>query len=167
MTRGEREAVLERVFGLMCGGRTVEEASREVGVKAATVRQWVVRSEPEVRARYWEARKMLGSALAEEALAVARNTSNATAVADKLLVDTLRWAAGKANPVEYGEKQVVEHQGTQKLEIVVKEEAKPLRQVSATAQIAGTAVGMLGAATQMPVVQDAVVEGVAEVGEGE
>ena len=155
MTKAERVEVLERVFGLMCGGRTVEEASKEVGVKAATVRQWVVRSEPEVRERYWEARRMLGSALAEEALAVARNTCNATAVADKLLVDTLRWAAGKANPGEYGEKQVVEHQGTQKLEIVVKEEEKPIRQLRGTMQaIEGGAV----AAVLGPV-----VEGVAEV----
>jgi hypothetical protein len=75
---------------------------------------------------------MMGSALAEEALLVARGTTNATAVADKLLVDTLRWKAGKANPREYGEKQVVEHSGTQRLEVVVKEEEKPVRQLRAT-----------------------------------
>jgi hypothetical protein len=147
----EREEVLDRVFDVMCAGGTVEEASREVGVKAATVRQWVVRGSVGVRERYWEARKMLGSALAEEALRVARETTNATAVADKLLVDTLRWAAGKANPGEYGEKQVVEHQGTQRLEVVVREEEKPMRQIQATA-----VMGVLG--------QGAVVEAVIDGG---
>lgn len=164
MTKAERGEVLERVFGMMCGGKTVEQAAREVGVKAATVRQWVVRAEPEVRVRYQEARRMLGSALAEEALEVARNTSNATAVADKLLVDTLRWAAGKANPVEYGEKQVVEHSGTQRLEIVVKEEVKPLRQATVTAIESGTVVAALVSPVQGV---GEVVDGVAEVvGEG-
>lgn len=139
----EKREVLERVVERMCCGWTVEEAVRGVegefepeGVNAGTVRMWVVRADEEFKARYAEARVMMGAAMAEEALLVARNTTNATAVADRLLVDTLRWKAGKANPV-YSDKQVVEHQGQQKLEIVVREEAKPLRSEDKGAIAAG------------------------------
>jgi hypothetical protein len=150
-TEAERVGMMEAVLDRMCGGWTVEEAVRGVEgefeklpVSSATVRQWFVRAEPEMQGRYREARRMMGSALAEEALLVARNTSNATAVADRLLVDTLRWKAGKANPAEYGEKQVVEHQGQQKLEIVVREESKAIRGQEVGGQIAA---GIVATAT--------------------
>jgi hypothetical protein len=146
-TLSEREAVMAEVVERMCGGWTVEEAVRGVegefealGVKSSTVRQWFVAAGPEWQERYRMARVMLGSALAEEAILVARNTSNATAAADRLLVDTLKWKAGKANPREYGEKQVVEHQGEQKLEIVVREEQKPLRNPQLAGQLTAAVV---------------------------
>ena len=147
-----------RVFDLMCDGLSVEEAGREVGVKAGTLRQWVLRASPVVQKRYWEARRLWGSALADEALVVARESVNQTSTVDKIRIDTLLRLAGKANPAEYGDKQVVEHQGSQKLEIVVREEEKPLRQISASAQVAGAVSAMALASGSIPVVQDKVGE---------
>lgn len=142
-SEGEREEVLERVFGLMCEGKSVEESSGVVGVPAGTLRRWVMEASVEVRGRYWVARRLWGSALAEEALRVARESVNQTSTVDKLRVDTLLRLAGKANPVEYGDKQVVEHTGSQVVEIRVVEEVKPMRQVSATAVVGELVSGVV------------------------
>lgn len=165
----ERAEVLERVFGMMCEGLSVEECGPVVGVKAGTLRQWVLRASPEVQKRYWEARRLWGSALAEQAVVVARESVNQTSTVDKLKIDTFLRLAGKANPVEYGEKQVVEHSGAQKLEIVVREEVKPVRAASVTAQLTEAGASVIAAVSQsLPAlhgkseVEDAVVEGVPE-----
>lgn len=148
----EKLGIVERVMDLMCEGHTVEAAGGIVDVKPGTIRQWILRGGPEVQKRYWEARRLFGSALADEAIEIARNSTNASSTVDKLQIDTFMRVAGKANPVEYGDKQVVEHQGTQKLEIVVREEAKPVRQVSASAQM-DAVVATIGQATQNLLVQ--------------
>jgi hypothetical protein len=44
-----------------------------------------------------------------------------------LLVDTLKWAASKASPTEFGDKQLVEHQGAQEITVRVVEEDVPVR----------------------------------------
>jgi hypothetical protein len=46
---------------------------------------------------------------------------------DRVLIETLKWAAAKANPVEYGEKQTVEHQGAQTLSVKIVEDDAPVR----------------------------------------
>ena len=149
----EREGVLGKLFDLMCEGQTVEEASGVLGVRAATLRQWVLRASPEVQKKYWEARRLWGSALADEAVGIARESVNQTSTVDKLKIDTFLRLAGKANPQEYGEKQVVEHQGTQKLEIVVREEEKPMR-ASVTAQLTEAGASVIAAASQsLPALQ--------------
>jgi hypothetical protein len=48
-----------------------------------------------------------------------------------VLIETLKWAAAKANPVEYGEKQTVEHQGAQTLSVKIVEDDAPVRNVMA------------------------------------
>lgn len=152
-TEGEREAILERVFGMMCEGMSVEECGPVVGVKPGTLRQWVLRGSPELQKKYWEARRLWGSALAEQAVVVAKESVNQTSTVDKLKIDTFLRLAGKANPAEYGEKQVVEHQGAQKLEIVVREEEKPVRGMTATAQLTEAGASVIAAASQMPALQ--------------
>jgi predicted membrane chloride channel (bestrophin family) len=121
-------------------------------MKAGTLRQWVMVASPAMRERYWVARRLWGSALADEAVEIARESVNASSTVDKLKIDTFLRLAGKANPQEYGDKQVVEHQGTQKLEIVVREEAKPVRQVSASAQM-DAVIATIGDASQQFLVQ--------------
>ena len=76
-------------------------------------------------------RPLLGAAFAEEAIRVARESTSQTTAMDRVLIDTLKWAAAKAAPVEYGEKQVVEHQGQQTLQVKVLEEDAPVRNVKA------------------------------------
>ena len=156
---GEREEILGKVFDLMCEGWSVEEAGAQLDIKGGTLRQWVLRASPEVQRRYWEARRLWGSALADEALVVARESVNQTSTVDKIRIDTLLRLAGKANPQEYGDKQVVEHQGSQKLEIVVREEAKPMRQPQVSAQISEVGAALLASATgYVPAIPEVVAE---------
>jgi hypothetical protein len=159
---GEKREILLRVFDLMCEGHSVEACGGIVGVKAGTLRQWVMVASEDLRAQYFVARRLWGSALADEAVEIARESVNASSTVDKLKIDTFLRLAGKANPQEYGDKQVVEHQGTQKLEIVVREEAKPVRQISASAEM-DAVIAVIGEASQNVLVQGKSVEAEFEV----
>jgi transposase-like protein len=129
-TPEERREILAQVLLGMANGRTVADTAREVKVRAGTIRQWIAR-DPAVYEEYRRMRPLLGAAFAEEAIRVARESSNATSAQDRTLIDTLKWAAAKAAPIEYGEKQVVEHQGQQTLQVKVLEEDAPVRNVQA------------------------------------
>lgn len=142
-----REAVFEAVFDGMANGKTVADVARELGLRPGTVRKWLGEDET-VYARYLRMRPLLGAAFAEEAVAVARNTTNAASAADRLLVETLKWAAAKSAPIEYGEKQTVEHQGQQTLQVKVIEEEKPVKNVQALQ--AGMVMGVLQAGMEIP-----------------
>ena len=77
---------------------------------------------------------LMGQAFAEEALHIARESTTSTTALDRVLIDTLKWAAAKANPSEYGEKQTVEHQGAQTLQVRIVEDDAPLRNPKAAEQ---------------------------------
>lgn len=128
MASADREAVMEAVLEAMCRGETVDSAAKAQGVASGTVRQWFARDEA-WRGRYREARLIQGQAMAEEAVRIAREATNYSTSVDKLLIETLKWAAAKANPAEYGEKQTVEHQGSQQLQVKIVEEDGAPRQV--------------------------------------
>ena len=117
----ERGAVVEAVLVAMSEGETLSEASADAGVRASLVRRWIA-SEPAWMGAYQNAKRLQAQAWAEEAIQVARESSNQSATKDRLLVDTLKWAAAKASPGEFGDKQVVEHQGEQRLTVRVVEE---------------------------------------------
>lgn len=136
MTKGARKSVawseeakaeaVERVLEAMAEGKTVKEAveTLALGVTPGTVRRWMSEKEAWMEA-YQRAKKLLAYALAEEAITVARESTNHSSAADRVLIDTLKWAASKANPAEYGERQTVEHQGAQTLQVKVVEEEMP------------------------------------------
>jgi len=114
----ERAAVVERVLEGMAEGHTLSETVLAVSLtldeklSAGLVRRWII-SQEEWFQRYQKTKTMLGQAFAEEAILVARESTSSTTAMDRVLIETLKWAAAKANPVEYGEKQTVEHQGAQ------------------------------------------------------
>ena len=125
MTGRERGEVVKRVFGWMAEGHTMTAAAQACGLRPSAVRRWIA-GDAAWMAKYERARKLQAQAMADEAVQVARDSTNQTAAGDRLLVDTLRWAASKAAPREFGDKQVVEHSGGQKLEIrVVEDDPKP------------------------------------------
>lgn len=132
------EAVLER----MAEGKTVqdsvvaiwalwspEERGRCPGkLTPGLVRRWIAEEEGWWK-RYQRMRLMLGQAMAEEAIRVARESTAQSTATDRVLIETLKWAASKSNPAEYGEKQTVEHQGSQQLQVKIVEEEGVPRQV--------------------------------------
>lgn len=120
----DRAAVMEAVLEAMARGETVDQAAKGQGCASGTVRQWFAQEET-WRTRYREARLLQGQAMAEEAVRIAREATNYSSAADRLLIETLKWAASKANPAEYGEKQTVEHQGSQQLQVKIVEEGAP------------------------------------------
>lgn len=126
----ERRAILEQVLEGMTNGKTVADTARLLKIPAGRIRQWLVR-DPEIYAKYQRARPLLGAAFAEEAIRVARESTTQTTAMDRVLIDTLKWAAAKAAPTEYGEKQTVEHQGQQTLQVKVIEDDAPVKNVKA------------------------------------
>jgi hypothetical protein len=132
----DKAGIVERVLEGMAEGHTLSEtvsavsAALEEKLTAGVVRRWIVAQE-EWFVRYQRTKTMLGQAFAEEAILVARESTSSTTATDRVLIETLKWAAAKANPVEYGEKQTVEHQGAQTLSVKIVEDDAPVRNVMA------------------------------------
>jgi hypothetical protein len=147
-TPAERRGVLEQVLEGMANGKTVADTARLLKIDPGTVRQWLVR-DPAMYAEYQRMRPLLGAAFAEEAIRVARESTNQTSAQDRTLIDTLKWAAAKSAPTEYGDKQVVQHEGQQTLQVKVVEDDVPVRNVKALREAAVTAV--LEAAARSPI----------------
>lgn len=125
-----RKEVLAQVLEGMSNGKTVADTARLLKIPAGNIRQWIAR-DPEVYAEYQRMRPLLGASFAEEAIRVARESTTQTTAMDRVLIDTLKWAAAKSAPMEYGEKQTVEHQGQQTLQVKVIEDDAPVRNVKA------------------------------------
>ena len=106
----QRVAAMTAALEEMANGRTLQDAAKAQNVPAHALRKWLI-SDPEWQQQYAKAKLLQGQAMAEEAIRVARETTNHSSAADRLLIETLKWAASKANPQEYGDKQTVEHQG--------------------------------------------------------
>ena len=123
-----KETAVEQVLEAMAEGQTVKEAVEKLalGVSPGTLRRWMSEREAWMT-RYHQAKKLLAYALAEEAITVARESTNHSSAADRVLIETLKWAASKANPAEYGERQTVEHQGAQALTVKIVEDVGPIR----------------------------------------
>ena len=124
--------IVELVLEGMAEGHTLSETVKKVSrlrgqpLTPGTVRRWII-AEEAYYARYQKTKTMLGQAFAEEAILVARESTSSTTAMDRVLIETLKWAAAKANPVEYGEKQTVEHQGSQTLSVKIVEDDAPVR----------------------------------------
>jgi len=134
----------------MADGQTVKEAvgAMKLDVSDGTVRRWMTERE-EWAGEYQRAKKLMASAMAEEALRVARESTNYSSAADRVLIETLKWAAGKANPAEYGDRQTVEHQGAQTLQVKIVEDDVPVKNVRAMTESAKEVVS--GAIMQIAV----------------
>lgn len=139
-SRADKAVAFEVVLEEMAEGRTLEQAVKALPVpcSAGAMRRWIMESE-EWTAQYQRAKKLLAQALAEEAIQIARDSTSSTTAMDRVLIDTLKWAAAKANPGEYGERQTVEHQGAQTLQVRVVEEQPEVRNPDA-ARMVGDAI---------------------------
>lgn len=129
-TPEDRAVVVEEVFEGMAKGMALSEVATKFKIDPGTVRRWIARDEAWY-AEYRVSRALMGQALAEEALLIARRSSNQTVTADRLRIDTLQWSASRMNPMEYGDKQYIQQDTKQVVEIkVVEEEVEvPFREV--------------------------------------
>jgi hypothetical protein len=136
-TDAEKAELVEAVLDGMAEGQTVQEtvkerqkafwkAGKQAPMSPGLVRGWI-RANPTWWERYQQMKPVLGQALAEEALRVARDSTVGTSGIDRVLIDTLKWAAAKANPIEFGDKQTVEHQGSPVLQVKIVEDDVPVR----------------------------------------
>jgi transposase len=119
------EAEKLRIFTAICDavahGVLVRDAAKEYGINPATIWKWA--AEDDVLGKlYAHAKHQAADALAEEAIRIALETTNETYSADRLKVDTLKWAAAKRRPKEYGERQAIENSGEQTLNVVIRSE---------------------------------------------
>ena len=113
--------VREDIFNEMADGQVMSDTLEPYGLKAGTVRRWISSDE------YWfyeyrKARLLMAQALAEEALEISRYTDSRTVTRDKLRIDTLQWAAVRMNPAEVGDKQAIQTESKQTVEIKLVEE---------------------------------------------
>lgn len=137
INEAQQAQIVEAVLAGMAEGQTLQDTvrkvaqDRKVSVTPGQVRQWIVRNEAWF-GRYQKTKTLLGQAFAEEAIQIARESTSQSTAIDRVLIETLKWAAAKANPVEYGERQTVEHQGAQTLQVKVVEEDAPVRQTRLT-----------------------------------
>lgn len=91
-------------------GETLAKICRDSGMPdRSTFRKWVLRNE-DLRAAYEAARELQSHSLFDETLDLTRRLqddnelSNVQVTAFRVALDNLRWAAGKLNPQQYGER---------------------------------------------------------------
>ena len=106
----DKHAKMQAACDLIAIGKLVTEAAKTVGINPATLWKWAS-ADPVLGKMYAHAKDAAADALADEALEIARTTTNETYAADRLKVDTLKWAAAKRRPKEYGDRQQVEVSG--------------------------------------------------------
>jgi hypothetical protein len=92
------------VIELFAAGMTIREVEATPGMPCwRTIQTWL-RNDPQFLAQYARARAVSAEWLEHEALDAARSaTTFEQTQAARLLVDTIKWSAGKRNPKVYGE----------------------------------------------------------------
>jgi hypothetical protein len=149
----EKTAIVSAVLMAMAEGETLAEASADEGVQPAMVRRWMA-ADPAMMGEYLAVKRLQAQAWAEEAIQVARESTNQSATKDRLLVDTLKWAASKASPAEFGDRQTVEHQGAQEIKVRVMEDESPVavrnERIVDARSVAAESVVLAGMQTVVP-----------------
>ena len=88
-------------------GGTLRSAADLIGVDQSTITRWLQdESRTEFRTQYAHAREAQADAFADEIVDVARDKVRDPAQA-RVLIDALKWAAGKRKPKVYGDKVVL------------------------------------------------------------
>ena len=106
------DSVYLNACDLIANGALIADACLLVGCGTDALRAWG-RSSGEANAGvYARARVASAEALEAEALAIASGSTAESYQADRLRVDTLKWAAAKRNPRVYGDSVKHEHTGS-------------------------------------------------------
>ena len=85
------------------GSEPLATVAKRHGTSDDTIRRWAL-EDAEAYGLYTRARNISAGALEDEALTVARRSTAESYGADRVLIDTLKWAAAKRYPKGYGDK---------------------------------------------------------------
>lgn len=149
MTPEERRDIMERVCARIEQGELIASASKAEGVTRSAIWEWA-RKHPDLGDMYARARDASADALAEEALEVARASTAETYGADRVRIDTLKWAAAKRRPKEYGDKQQVETTVTHRMLPPEERDAQLARIVARANVLPATGIGDAAEVEQEP-----------------
>jgi transposase-like protein len=108
-------AIIESV----CEGMTMRQISKMTGMPPVSTMYYWVSKYKEFKHDLEIARKVRGEMLADEALDIARDTNAMKSRADKLKIDTLKWAAKVNNPEQFGDKVTHSGDSSNPIQIVV------------------------------------------------
>jgi transposase len=109
-----------RFVEIIANGGTIREAADEIKVDPSTITRWLQdESRVALRTQYAHAREAQADAFADEIVDVARDKVRDPAQA-RVLIDALKWAAGKRKPKVYGDKVTTEHSGPGGGDIIIR-----------------------------------------------
>jgi hypothetical protein len=97
---------------------TLPRACKALDLPYYLVTRWR-REHPEFNDTLQQARRDLAEHFQEEALETARTTTSATSGPNKLKVETLKWAAEKADPEQFGQKLKVDAKHEHSVQVVL------------------------------------------------
>lgn len=110
----------DHICGMIREGRTLQDICRQQDMPSINRIYGWLNLHPDFKRRYQMARKDRADHFHDKALDIALHVSHKDDVpAAKLAVDTLKWAAEKANPEQYGQKTEVKQTGGQSVTITL------------------------------------------------
>ena len=109
--KGSTDAVVEKkrledvqvICERVAEGHTLREIAEHLGVTAGMILH-KIEKDPESIRQYTRARDIASDIFESKAIDAAINARQENAAADRILVDTLKWAAGNRSPKKYGSK---------------------------------------------------------------
>jgi hypothetical protein len=117
----------------------LDTIAKRHGVTASALRRWAT-EDAAIGALYARARSVSAGGLEDAAVAVANASTAESYQADRVKIDTYKWAAAKRHPKEYGDKATVEHTGSQALTVrVVRDGQADAAQAIAAPTVTATA----------------------------
>lgn len=109
-----------RLANLTAAGKTIDETSEALGISRITFFRRL-RDNPDFATAYADGKSILADCQAQQALTMAMaeipsdidpKLANAHIQQRRLVVDTLKWTAGKLKPKSWGDRVEVDHGGT-------------------------------------------------------
>ncbi len=103
------DALGQSICDDIASGLTLSQACKAPGrPNERTVRRWIIDQKHSLCPLYARAREISDHGLADELLEVARNSTQATANADKVLIDSLKWILARRLAPTYGDRATVD-----------------------------------------------------------
>lgn len=103
------EELATKICDLLADGKSMVKACEELGISRRTVASWL-QNKPDFAERTIQARAEWTDDIVDQILDIARDERK-DYYTRRLLIDSIKWVAGKQRPKKYSEKFMVEHNG--------------------------------------------------------